>query len=453
MRPVAPIAVLALCFPLCASSQQTPIPSIDGYVTSVASASRFAVNGIPVVCNANTEFDRSTGQTGTGAVLSYGHKGCDKTQYVGEPLKVFGKQSHKAHALIATRLFVPPPASSRITGFGIITRVLPKTANATQGTVMVRADGYPVLVDAKTHCKFQAPLKSIANVEPNVWVAFEGTQRADGVVVAAEASFVKNQISAGEKKMRKKWDYNPAKVSPKTKQGWLSKSFRGVDPKKIPPYHDPSMQARVIRIGMSLIPPYQRALPESDPTKIHFRFQLIDSKKFRWDLVTPDGAILVSRQAVQRLQNDSQLAAVLAESVAALLNKDGYRATPALRKLTVAEAATTVGEIFVPGLQLAALAEYAEKSRIMKPYEEQILRVSLGLMVDAGYNVFEAPIANWLLAPKKPKKLSKILMPDETEYLYSLLGTTYRSSQPDQLARQPVASHPLRHSRTTKAQP
>lgn len=437
MRPAALVAALVLCIPLSASSQSTPAPSVAGYVTSVTSPSKFAVNGIPVICNANTDFGKSTGHTDSGAILSYDHNGCTKKPYVGEPMEVFGKRSRKARALIAARLLVPAPASSRIEGFGIITRVLPKPANAPQGSVMVRADGYPVLIDAKTDYKFDAPLKSIADVGPNVWIAFKGTQRADGVVVAAAASFVKNQTSKSEKTLREKWNYNPAKV--KAKQSWLSMSFKGVNLKKIPPYHDASMQARVDRIGMSLVPPYQRALPESDPTKIHFRFQLIDSKVLRLGRATPDGVILVSRQSVQRMQNDSQLAAILAAYVAILLNKDEDRVAPALRKVADAEMAT----MFIPGLGLPGeIAGYAETSRILGRYEEPVLRVSLGLMADAGYNVFEAPIANWLLASRKPKKLSKILMPAEVGYLYSILGTTYRGWQPAQPAQQPLASRP-----------
>jgi hypothetical protein len=81
------------------------------------------------------------------------------------------------------------------------------------------------------------------------------------------------------------------------------------------------MQPRVDRIGNSLIPDFQRSLPDTDPRKIHFRFQLVDGKKWKDALSLASGVILVPRQIVERLPEDPQLAAVLADNIAEVIEK------------------------------------------------------------------------------------------------------------------------------------
>ncbi len=79
------------------------------------------------------------------------------------------------------------------------------------------------------------------------------------------------------------------------------------------------MQARVDAIGATLVAKYQRDLPDADETKINFRFQLIDNKKWHDAVALPSGIILIPHQVVERLQNDSQLATVLADNIATVL--------------------------------------------------------------------------------------------------------------------------------------
>lgn len=86
------------------------------------------------------------------------------------------------------------------------------------------------------------------------------------------------------------------------------------------------------------------------------------------------------------------------------------------------------GGFFVPGLSLVTLAaNYGAASTIGRHIEEQSGRVSLNLLHDAGYDIYEAPKAWWLLAPKKPKDISEIKLPEHAAYLYSFLGETWRT--------------------------
>jgi hypothetical protein len=51
------------------------------------------------------------------------------------------------------------------------------------------------------------------------------------------------------------------------------------------------------------------------------------------------------------------------------------------------------------------------------------------LLHDAGYNLNEAPMTWWLLAPKHPGKNLEIPVPERAAYLYGILGTTWRDQE------------------------
>lgn len=179
------------------------------------------------------------------------------------------------------------------------------------------------------------------------------------------------------------------------------------------------MQARVDAIGAALVPRYQRVLPDTDETKISFRFQVVDLKKMHDALAFPNGIILIPHQVVERLQNDSQLATVLADNIATVLEKQELRNEPAARKI----AATSWAALVVPGLGFAGHAMYKDFLRHM---EEESGRVSLFLLHDAGYDIYQAPMAWWLLASSKD--IANTPLPGRARYIYKTLGEAWRAN-------------------------
>jgi hypothetical protein len=170
-------------------------------------------------------------------------------------------------------------------------------------------------------------------------------------------------------------------------------------------------------------------LPDTDPTKIKFRFQLID---FPWSFAyaLPSGIILVPIHVVDRMQNDAQIAAILADAMAASMEKRDYRDQPAMYTMEAAGWATEAGGFLVPGLGLAGLGGNTIAYQVMERHNvDQSARVSLGLLHDAQYDLSQAPTAWWILASSKPKDLADIAMPERTRYLYQMLGTTWRTGQ------------------------
>lgn len=400
----------------------TTVPATKGYVTRVVSPTDFDVDGFRILCDGKTQFESTSDEKTFLAHPARKH-------YLGQPASVFGVRNNKAHTIAATKVIVTAPAEESVSGLAIIDDLLPGD-KAQPGERYIRADGYRIRITPKTKTTFDAPLASLTTVGTNVWIAYSGNIQADGTLVADTARFTPNIIPDGEDKLRTHDEYDTRSIDPRDKQSGISKYFLGTNVKKIPPYSDPAMQARIDRIGASLVPAYQRALPATDPTKLYFRFQLIDEPKWRDALALASGIILVPRQVVERIQNDSQLAAVLADSVAGVIEKQWYRIRPAYAKMLGAQAAADVGAIFIPGLGVAAaVANHKAASTIHRNQEEQSGRISLGYLHDAGYDILEAPKAWWLLASKKPKGISDIKLPDRAAYLYYVLGQSWRAVQ------------------------
>jgi hypothetical protein len=51
--------------------------------------------------------------------------------------------------------------------------------------------------------------------------------------------------------------------------------------------------------------------------------------------------------------------------------------------------------------------------------------VALGLMHDAGFDIYQAPVAWWLLSRKKAAPFQDMPMPRRAAYLYQILGQNW----------------------------
>jgi hypothetical protein len=187
------------------------------------------------------------------------------------------------------------------------------------------------------------------------------------------------------------------------------------------------MQARIERVGNSLVPAYQLALPASDPAKVHFRFKLIDTKLFRYALSLASGIILVPYEAVERVQNDAQLAAILADAIACAIEKRAYSWSSSLGNLRAVLMLAEVADDPLLGLSAVVTSAKAATGNFLEGTHEHSGRVSLCLLHDAGYDIYQAPIAWWLLASKDPKPIAEIRLPDHAAYLYRILGETWHN--------------------------
>ncbi len=293
----------------------------------------------------------------------------------------------------------------------------------------MRADGRLLTITSKTALTFAPPLVAGTPLQTNQWIHYHAKQQPDGAVLVSEAEIRKNVISEQEDKLRQKQEYDPAAVVPDSHQSAASRMFRGVDLKQIPPWPDDAMQARVNRIGVMLIPRYQQDLPDADPTKIHFRFVVVDRDRVHDTLALPNGIIVVPYETLERLENDAQVATILAEKIATAVEKQELRNLPASHKLTAAGYAGVAGGLLVPGLGAATgISTYSVAKHLQTLQEQQADRVALTYLHDAGFDLTEAPRTWWLLASKPSKPLAQVSLPPRADYLFLELGTAWRST-------------------------
>jgi len=404
-----PSNVLLLCglvaLPAVSTLGQEP-PTIVGYVTRAASGSDFDVNGVHVVCIRVT---RGVIETADGIrATAVGCPGLPP--FIGEGLEVYGVLNGHANSVYATRIEIQPSHPGEISGAAVIDAVPAQDAPGAQMSgLIVRADGYRIRITGKTKIEWSPPLHSLADVKAGDWIKYKGKMTTAGVVVGALVQIGPNVVGSQEEKLRADNEYDPSTVPADARQNYLKDVVRlGLDPKRFPPFKDAAMQARIEKIGSDLVPAYQRALAGFDPAKVDFRFQLIDTKLLRDALTLPNGIILVPHQVVERLQNDSQLATVLADGIARALERQQYR-TQGQRKV-----AWLVGGM---SSEMAIRTEEKEESG----------RVSLVLLHDAGYDIDQAPVAWWLLDPISQQPLNDIEIPDRAVYLYRILGETWHN--------------------------
>jgi hypothetical protein len=197
---------------------------------------------------------------------------------------------------------------------------------------------------------------------------------------------------------------------------WGSVQFPHAHADKILP--DQAVQDYVSNLGISLIPQYQKALPEMDATKIHFRFYVFRpvGTTFNDDfaVASPTGLILIPERTLTRIDNEAQLASILSYSITSVLQKHTY---------IEQHARPDFG--FNP--------DFEDNSRLVFTIsmDEQALRIGIREMYLAGYDIREAPYA-WaavdgkhLVNPAMDPKYPNDDVPRDTAYAFNYLSQFY----------------------------
>ena len=405
MRPA--IAVLLFALPLLTRAQQ--LPAIDGYVNAPGTTT-YQVRGYTVHCDPASTNERSI-QAGSTLLI----KSCPQRR-LGEFLTIYGNKQKKTATVLADRVEAEPPVNLAVSGYSIVDRILtPPTGN----TATFRADGYTLRLTPQTKLTF-AEGTSLPTLTTNTWVRYTGTlSAADGTVTAMTLAFSPNRIAPSEDKLRTRTDFDAASVKEEDRQSALSRNLLGRKANRLPASTDEDAQRRLSTIGRKLIPAFQQQLPATDPTRIDFRFQLVDDPKFHNILTSPGGIIQVPATLLPPLETDDELAAILSAAVAEVLEKQQFRAIPANRLRTAADIASVAGGLGTFGITSMIVSKNAEIAE--RHQQEQSTRTGLAFLQDAGYDPTKAPLAWWHLAQHPGKPLADTNQPYRTLYLYSLL--------------------------------
>ena len=427
--PLAALTLAVLAVPLLA---QATYP-IEGYINGIHPPRGFEAGGRRFEVTSETSFGLiGSDSTSTASPLRAALR-------VGVFVQVAGRDPGPPWPIKATTVLVRDDWGRTLSGIGVITRVLSPDPNA-----VFEADGYLIRVTPSTKLAFLGDPSSLAEVSANTWIHFSGKRGKDGILEATKAQFIPAKPTKFN--AAKNFEIATVKTRPAGAKDDTTTSVATGTP-AIPDdgaalqqdeqlkiglgrWHtlpaDQPLQQRVHRIGMALVPAYQRDMADDDPSKIHFRFFAVDNNKLRSAVCLLDGAILVSTQTIERLKNDDQLAAVVADGVACNLQRQAARTVIAMRKLGV-NIALDVAGTFVPGLGVAAmLAPGGFTSNEMATMQEERLRIALALMGDAGFDPWWAPEAWRLAAPKKlPANLTSLTYPDASCYQIGILNLQY----------------------------
>jgi hypothetical protein len=390
---------------------------IEGYISMVRQPASFEVSGRWFTISPATEF----GLMGSFATSTKGPLR-DELR-VGIYVQVAGKEAYTMGPIMATTVLVHDQWHENLSGLGVITRVLSPGDDP-----VFDADGYRIRITPDTKVSFYGDLDSLDDVAANTWVSFSGKRDKDGVIEATKAHFIPAKPT--KFKAVKGLEVRTVQTRPAgSSDNALISEGKGTP---AAPTDGASLEHdEELKIGLgrwhtlpaALVPAYQREMADDDSSKIHFRFFAIEDNKLRGNINLLDGAVLISRQAVERLSSDDQLAAVLADGVAYSLQRQAAQQV----KMNRIAWGAGIAEMFVPGVGFAMLAANGvaggDPETLMK---QERLRVALALMRDGGFDPWQAPQAWRMLELKKlPANVASIDYPDISCYQIQILNLQY----------------------------
>lgn len=411
-----------------AGAQESPLgqtPTVAGSISAITAGPEFDVDGKHVVTNAKTIYWKQIVDNGKSELST--DPGVAKGLVVGDNVQVLGEKDKHTHAIVATQVLLLPATTDKVSGFAVVQRVM-----ATSPELLLEADGYQILITAKTVMHNKAPLNDKTVPVANMWIAYSGRWDKDGHVVAEHAAYSEFMLNAKMRKGLEKSEGTVVAPTDGTKPGEVKKDGQMVAPYIFAQKHtvsipaDEAIQERVRRIGERLIPESQKMLAKGDPQKIDFRFYAVDHMSVPQVIGSPDGVVIIPVQVVEKLQNDDQLAAMLAEGVAQAVE---WLVPPAAIG-NAGPAMMALGEMpFVGPLAGIALIsgglfETTHGAYAMRMDPMQAPRVGLALMHDAGYDVRQAPAAVQMLRYGDAKPGEKAPSP-LSAYLLKMIGMEY----------------------------
>lgn len=235
-------------------------------------------------------------------------------------------------------------------------------------------------------------LNAIEQIKPNTFMTYEGTRNEDGTITATRLEFVKNELENGESKI---WKQLKTKIKASNfvqgKAGELK--INKVGKFKLVPNEE--AQEYLTKLGRSLIPALQKTVPEQE--RIPFQFFLVQEKHPN-AFATANGIIVVHDSMLEALENESQLAFVLAHEISHSIQEHTWRQMQYHRKkLTALAIGGAVAGAFGgwgSAIQnIATLTEGAVRNGYSRDLENQADRLALEYLVSAGFDPREAPRA------------------------------------------------------------
>lgn len=196
--------------------------------------------------------------------------------------------------------------------------------------------------------------------------------------------------------------------------------------------HDKKLNTYVAKIG-------NRVLSQSHKAPFNFTFSIFNNSGIN-AFATPGGYIYVNKGLITAVENEAQLAGVLAHEIAHANARHVASMIEKSQKLNIAMLAAIIAGAFLGGGEAsAAVAAFSVAGATsmslsyQREHEEEADRLGIGYLVDAGYR--PASMVQFLKIIKQYEFLSKTIpsylrthpgTDDRIFYLESLLQTQYR---------------------------
>ena len=287
--------------------------------------------------------------------------------------------------------------------------------------------------------KGPAPPFTPSLFQANTWTLYRGGTPQNGQLPLESIRFWSNDVDENENKYL-------AEVAPLVRDPDYAGRVPGTvgfqgegQPKSVEILADQAVQKYVTALGVSLIPEYQRALPEQDKAKIHFRFYVVQGERplqvdemeaieglGAWSqkrldagaVAFPNGVILLPDYLLTKIGNEAQLATILSDQITTVVQKQGYIGRGAWSDLGLWEDLWSPSSGYDPSLALPLLRS------------EQAQRIGIRQMYLAGYDIREAPVAWAAVAGKQPnpfpkKKRGPAAVPWYTSYSFDYISRFY----------------------------
>ncbi len=422
MRTLRPIALLfSLLFALAAVATARQV-KIRGYVTAVNSPTSFEIEDYKI-----------TGASGITLTFDKGEQEAAPVDFkpedirVGTDLEITGELNEQTGELRAQAIKVFLEEGKRLKRTAVIDR-LPQILKQPDGsfTGAFFADGQQIRLTPTTQVIFRPsraerealkktgqksatgqdediglrPLQSLEEIHPNMLLTYEGTRQADGSLLASRLEFTRNELDSGEVKMWKALTpYGKNPDFQKFKPGEMN--INGVGKFKTVPSQD--AQRYIQWLGTRLVPLYQKGMADSEPTKIPFKFFLVENKEPN-AFALANGTVVVNSGLFDVLENEAQLASVLSHEIAHATQRHAWRQEQYHKgSRTAMKIAGILGSAATGESAIAAatqMIDSAIKNGYSRSLENQADRLGLQYMYEAGYDIREAPRV-WQMMTKK----------------------------------------------------
>jgi beta-barrel assembly-enhancing protease len=218
----------------------------------------------------------------------------------------------------------------------------------------------------------------------DTFVHYEGTRESDGSVRAEKIEFQHAEVEKSEVILWRR--YYPRVREPDYdafRSGELRMHWKNY---KIVPNRE--AQEYIAQLGNSLIPAHQKSLADGDPLKIPFRFFLVEDKSFN-AVTYPNGVVVVHSGVFDVLENEAQLAFVLSHEISHAVEKHAWQQNEYYKTERIA--LRVAGGAAPEGLLVGNLLASGISSQYSRSLESQADRVGLEWMLEAGYDIRQAP--------------------------------------------------------------